>query len=117
MALPKPFRLTQRAQYLKVYAGEKKYHVPYLVIYVLSPCSDKAFGFTVSKKIGNAVVRNRVRRRLSEIVYGALNRFPDHSWIVFNAKKASATATFQELEKAVMRFIERLDEDRTSLAD
>lgn len=100
-----------------MYAGEKKYHVPYLVIYVLSQCSEKAFGFTVSRKIGNAVVRNRVRRRLAEIVRAALDQFPEETWIVFNAKKTSATASSQELEKAVMQFLERLNENRTPLAD
>jgi len=100
-----------------VYAGEKRYHVPYLVIYVLFQCPQKAFGFTVSRKIGNAVVRNRVRRKLAEIVQGSLERFPDRTWIVLNARKTSATASFQELENAVMLFLERLNEDRTTLAD
>ena len=35
---------------------------------VLTQCNDARFGFTVSKKVGNAVTRNRAKRRLKEAV-------------------------------------------------
>ena len=59
--------------------------------------SYRRFGFTVSKKVGGAVVRNKVRRRLREIV--RLNRaaFPSGRCYVIVARPGAATATFNTL--------------------
>jgi ribonuclease P protein component len=61
-------RLTRRAEFLRAAAKGRKAPMPGLVLQVL-PRNDDAparLGFTVTKKIGNAVVRNRTRRRLKE---------------------------------------------------
>ncbi len=61
-------RLKQRAEYLRAAAKGRKAAMPGLVLQALSR-GDNAparFGFTVTKKVGNAVVRNRTRRRLKE---------------------------------------------------
>lgn len=44
----------------------------------------KRYGITVTKKIGNAVVRNRMKRRFREILWAALpeNGLPDHDHIL-----------------------------------
>lgn len=65
----KPGRLTERAEFLRAAKG-RKIPMPGLVLQAL-PRGDTAparFGFTVTKKVGNAVVRNRTRRRLREAV-------------------------------------------------
>jgi len=61
-------RLTRRAQFLLVAGKGRKTAMPGLVLQVLRR-DDEAparLGFTVTKKVGNAVVRNRTRRRLRE---------------------------------------------------
>jgi ribonuclease P protein component len=63
-----PGRLTRRAEFLRVSAKGRKAAVHGLVLQAL-PREDDAvvrLGFTVTKKVGNAVVRNRTRRRLKE---------------------------------------------------
>lgn len=64
----KPTRLTRRAEFLRVAAKGRRAPVHGLVLQAL-PREDSAparLGFTVTKKVGNAVVRNRTRRRLKE---------------------------------------------------
>ena len=64
-----PARLKKRAQFLAVRRGEKR-RGPLFLLEVLERGGDGAprVGFTVTKKVGNAVTRNRVRRRLKEAV-------------------------------------------------
>ena len=61
-------RLTRRAEFLRVAAKGRKAPMPGLVLQALKRADDAParLGFTVTKKVGNAVIRNRTRRRLKE---------------------------------------------------
>lgn len=63
-------RLKKRAEFLRVAAKGRKAPMPGLVLQALErgDADVARFGFTVTKKVGNSVVRNRVRRRLREVV-------------------------------------------------
>ena len=54
-------------------------------------------GVTVSKKVGNAVVRNSIRRRVKEIFRLHKSWFPAGQDIVIIAKRRAAQATYDEL--------------------
>lgn len=65
-------------------------------------------GFTVTRKIGNAVVRNRIKRRLSEAVRVGLQ----NSWLagydyVIIARRACLYLPFEELLKALKEQIDK----------
>jgi ribonuclease P protein component len=64
------------------------------------------FGITVSKKIGKAVVRNRVRRRLRELLRHNLKRFSSGDYVVV-AHPQAALVDFnllaEDFERAVFR--------------
>ncbi len=63
-----PERLKRRPEFRRVAAKGRKAPMPGLVLQAL-PREDEGaarIGFTVTKKIGNAVIRNRTRRRLKE---------------------------------------------------
>jgi ribonuclease P protein component len=65
------------------------------------------FGFTVSKKVGGAVVRNRVRRRLKEIVRTHRHAFPVRQCFVIVARPEAATAEFDSLKVELLELAEQ----------
>jgi ribonuclease P protein component len=63
------------------------------------------FGFVTSKRLGRAVVRNRVRRRLQEAVRLMPLR---QGWdIVFSAKTAAAQAGYHDLRQSAADLLSR----------
>lgn len=76
---PVPQRLRRRAEFLRVAAKGRKAAVHGLVLQALPQPDSHAparIGFTVTKKVGNAVVRNRTRRRLKEAARLLLREHP-----------------------------------------
>jgi ribonuclease P protein component len=63
-----PGHLTRRAEFLRAAAKGRKAPMPGMVLQALSRDDQEParLGFTVTRKIGNAVIRNRTRRRLKE---------------------------------------------------
>ncbi len=63
-------RLKRRAEFLRVAATRKKYVTPGFILQVRAQGTQSALrvGFTVSRKVGNAVKRNRAKRRLRALV-------------------------------------------------
>lgn len=76
---PAPQRLQRRAEFLRVASKGRKAAVHGLVLQALphdDPHAPARLGFTVTKKVGNAVVRNRTRRRLKEAARLLLREHP-----------------------------------------
>jgi ribonuclease P protein component len=64
-------------------------------------------GFITSRQLGGAVVRNRVRRRLREIVRRHQHEVRKSFWFVIVARKAAATASYGALEDEWLRLARR----------
>ena len=71
-------RLKRRAEFLRTAASGRKAAIGGVVLQALDrpDTAPARLGFTVTKKVGNAVVRNRTRRRLKEAVRLVLNERP-----------------------------------------
>lgn len=107
-------RLRQRADFLAAAGGIK---VP-AATFILQARDRRdpgpvRVGFTVSKKVGNAVERNRVRRRLREIVRlnsGDALR-PGHDYVLVG-RRAALSADFSALIEDYRRAIARIHATR-----
>ncbi len=66
-------------------------------------------GITVSRRVGNAVVRNRVRRRLREALRARFtqNQLPPNADLVISARPASARASWSQLNAALDTVLNR----------
>jgi ribonuclease P protein component len=105
--------LTRRQDFAAVYARKRSWAGPLLVLYLRrydekGPDREtRRFGFVVSKKVGKAHDRNRVKRRLREVC-----RLGGDSWrrgfdAVFVARSASANAPYADLEGALRQLMRR----------
>ena len=81
---------------------------PLLVMYV-SPneLGHPRVGITVSGRVGKAVVRNRIRRRLREALRARWDRLPQGSDVLVTARPASAQATWPQLCEALDSVLRR----------
>ena len=65
-------------------------------------------GFTVSKAVGVAGVRNRVKRRLRHAVRDRIDALPAGSLLVVRAQPAAAAASYAELASDLDRCLQRV---------
>jgi ribonuclease P protein component len=65
-------------------------------------------GFIVARTVGNAVVRNRVRRRLRHLMAEHLQRLPQGSLLVIRANSAAAEARNDDLAADLASALDRL---------
>lgn len=98
--------LTKRAQFDLVFNEGRSWAGKEIVIKALpNGLEISRCGFTVSKRVGNAVTRNRIKRRLREILRQTP---PKTGWdIVFIARNRAATADYKSLGKAVRNLLFR----------
>lgn len=99
-------RLQRKADFDAVFKQGRSWHNELLVLRTLAnELEHDRFGFVTSKRLGKAVVRNRVRRRLREAIR-VLPLVP--GWdVVVSAKTAAARADFHELNRAVADLLTR----------
>ncbi len=96
-------------EFRRLYAKGKSVATPSLVVYFRrTNRSYNQLGLTVSTKIGNAVCRNRVRRRLREIYRLNETRLQKGLDVVVVARQKSPFVSYAELEKAFLFACSRL---------
>lgn len=69
--------------------------------------TESRIGFAVGRAAGNAVIRNRLRRRVREAVRLHKSQLQPGWWIVLNPRRAALDAGFDELEREVERLFTR----------
>jgi ribonuclease P protein component len=114
-------RLTRRADYVSAARGSR-HHAALLSIQMIErPLADQdppRFGLTVSRKVGTAVERNRVKRRLRSVLRDAASvpGRPGHDYVIV-ARRDLLHAPFPSIVVELASGIERLHRPRRPGAD
>ncbi|NOJ82338.1 ribonuclease P protein component [Myxococcus xanthus] len=114
---PKALRLLQRREFLEVQEGGQK--VPSDCLLALVKRNGRPYsrvGLTVSSKVGNAVVRARLRRVLRELFRKRRMQWPSGLDVVLVARSSAKDASFPVLSRAfdgVTRKLQRLPRAET----
>jgi ribonuclease P protein component len=109
LRFPRTARLTRNSEFARVRAEGRSEHGRLMVCSVVRLGSDEAtrIGIITSRKVGSAVVRNRVRRRLREIVRADRPQLPPGCWVVLIARARAAEAAFIDLQAEWRRLAKR----------
>ena len=92
-----------------VYRTGKRLSSSHFVVFVrANELPRSRFGFSIKKALGSAVVRNRMRRRLREMVRCRRQEIPAGWDIVIQPKGAVATAEFATLAGELLRLLKKL---------
>jgi len=109
LSFPKTRRLIHRLEYERVKRNGITQRGKLLMLNAM-PLENSGpwrAGFVTSGRLGGAVVRNRVRRRLREIVRRHQHELRQDVWVVIIARHEAATASYVELEDEWLRLARR----------
>jgi ribonuclease P protein component len=109
--LPKLEVLRKRAEFLAVAASGKKWVAPGFILQIgaAHPLSSTVrYGLTASRKIGNAVTRNRARRRLRALAAEILAHASAEHDYVFIARMTTPTVGFDALRQDLLKGLKRM---------
>ncbi len=103
---PRAARLVRKAEFDAVYrAGKRRSSSHFTVFFRANERSQSRFGFSIKKTLGGAVVRNRIRRRLREMVRCHRLEIPAGWDIVIHPKSTVASAEFAALTADLLRLL------------
>ena len=102
--------LKKNSDFRRLYAKGKSAVNPYMVVYCRrNRTGENRLGYTVSVKLGHAVLRNHMRRRLRELVRLNSPRMKSGWDIVIVARSRCAEAPWQKLQAAFLSSCEKLE--------
>lgn len=102
--------LRRQADFIRLRRHGRRAATKSLIIYSSDPLPGddvSLVGITVSKSIGKAVLRNKLRRRLAAIVQEALGPYPAKRLLVV-ARAQAAETSFRDLHAQVTSALERM---------
>jgi ribonuclease P protein component len=100
-------RLNRASEFNLVKTSGKSWTGRYLVLAALPTPGALKIGIITTRRIGSAVIRNRVRRKIREIFRLNQHQLKPGYWLVMIARHPSARAAYSELEKDWLRLAER----------
>ena len=105
-ALRKNQRLSRRTDFLAIHRGGKKYYRRgFKFLILIKPEGPRRLGITVSKRVGNSVCRNHVKRIVREVFRLKWQLFPEHADMVLSANPSLAEVSFNELRAELEKIL------------
>jgi ribonuclease P protein component len=102
-------RLTDSPEFERVYRQGAAYRGRLFSVHAFpNELGTPRLGLSVSRRVGDAVTRNAVRRRLREVFYSTLPGIPGSLDLVVSAQPAAAEADFRELSEEFVRSLRKL---------
>ncbi len=106
---PWKYRIVRGADYRSVYGAGVKIHCDRIILFgKANQVGHHRLGITVSRKVGSAVVRNRIKRLLREIFRKSVAATPNTIDLVVNAKREAAQAGYSDLREEFLSAVDRL---------
>jgi len=106
--MEKRFRLRKNSDFQRVYRKGHSWVHPLLVLYALrNDLGYSRFGFSASKQVGGAVVRNRARRLMREAIRLRQAMIADGWDMVIIARWPMGEANFHQVDQAVEQLLRR----------
>jgi ribonuclease P protein component len=104
---PREIRLVRRGEFDAVYrAGKRRSSSHFTVFFRANELELSRFGFSIKKALGGAAVRNRIRRRLREVVRCHRMEIPAGWDIVIHPKSSAAKAEFAAPAADLLRLLQ-----------
>ena len=105
--------LTKRADFLAANSGTRNARAGFVLLTRPNDGQGIRFGITVTKKIGNAVVRNRMKRRFRELLRAALPEqgLPDHDHVLIG-RAGGIERDFHRMAGELAQALERAREGK-----
>ena len=104
------YTIKKNPDFKKVYARGKSVGSRYLVMYCLvKKTGELRFGFSISKKIGKAVVRNRIKRVLKEICRINKNWFRQGYDYIIIPRKGSDKKNYPFLKEELFKLVRKME--------
>jgi ribonuclease P protein component len=102
-------RLTDSPEFERVYRQGTAYRGRLFSVHAFpNEHGTPRLGLSVPRKVGNAVTRNAVRRRLREVFYSCISELSGNLDLVVSARPAAAEATFEELREELSKSLGRV---------
>ena len=102
------WRIRRRSEFLRIQGQGRKFVTDHFLIFSKpNAIGHPRIGITVSRKVGNAVLRNRIKRLVREVFRIDRSWFQGSHDVVIVARRSAAGADFQAVKREVRRFCEQ----------
>ena len=106
---PREVRIVRSSDYRVLYrTGSKIHSERFILFWRENKIGHHRLGITVSRKVGNSVVRNRIKRLFREVFRKSHRNIPGQTDIIVNVKSGCAKASYFELQAEFLAAARRI---------